>query len=240
MSLDQRKGRYASEIITHWDSNRVVVVGGMVYDKNGHEPTKTSRQLFETDSKYTRHYWRESSKLKHPRAFFCLVEKDGGALAIGGLSKGKTGNVVLNSVELFGEKNSNLSSMKTPRSGHRCARLPIGNLSILVTGGTEGFGQSALASGEFFDVERNIWTPVRSMNVARFGHAVVTVGERVFALGGDDRRNNNFDTIEEFNIKEGSWKIIPQKLKKPRSNFGYTLIPHSLFDGCRIEKPLIE
>ena len=130
--------------------------------------------------------------------------------------------------------------MKTPRSGHSCASLPVGNFSILVSGGTEGFGQAVLASAELFSLEQNTWTPVKNMNVVRFGHAVVAVGSRIFAIGGDDRNNNNFDTIEEFDVKEKSWKMIPQKLGKPRSNFGYTFVPHSLFDGCRIEKPLIE
>ena len=78
------------------------------------------------------------------------------------------------------------------------------------------------------------------MNVARFGQTVVTVGSRIFAIGGDDRNSNNFDTIEEFDINEKKWKIIPKKLKMSRSNFGHTLIPHSMFDGCQIEKPLTE
>jgi len=238
-SPDQKKGRYAAEIINL--SGRVHVVGGMVYDKKGHEPTKTSRRLFETDMKYTRHYWQQNNDMKEKRAFFCLVGTDRGVFAIGGLSKNKSGNVVLNSVELYGKKNSQtFSSMKTSRSGHSCTVLPVGNSSILVSGGTEGFGQAAVTSAELFSLEQNTWTPVQNMNVARFGHAIVAVGSRIFALGGDDRNNNNYDTIEEFDVKEKSWKLIPQKLKKPRSNFGYTFVPHSLFNGCRIEKPLIE
>merc|ERR1712228_359466 len=96
----------------------VHVVGGMVYDQGGHEPTRTSRKLYETDSKYTRHFWQETMDLKNKRAFFCLVERDGGgALAIGGLSKNESGNVVLSSVEFYGNEHSQtFSSMKTPRS----------------------------------------------------------------------------------------------------------------------------
>ena len=78
------------------------------------------------------------------------------------------------------------------------------------------------------------------MPLGMFGHAVLFLGERVFAIGGDDRNQNNMDTIEEYDVRRNTWNIIKQKPKKPRSNFGFTLVPHSIFDGCTIEKPLNE
>ena len=44
-----------------------------------------------------------------------------------------------------------------------------------------------MADSEIFNWNRNSWKNVAAMNIGRFGHAVVTVGEKVFAIGGDDR-----------------------------------------------------
>ena len=79
------------------------------------------------------------------------------------------------------------------------------------------------------------------MNEARFGHAVVAVGGKIFAIGGDDRNPSKIlDTIEEYDLDKDSWKIINTNLNKPRSNFGFTLVPHSIFPGCVVSAPLEE
>ena len=74
------------------------------------------------------------------------------------------------------------------------------------------------------------------MNERRFGHAVVHIGDKVFAVGGDKKDPSHIlDSIEEFNPTTNSWRLMPNRLKKPRANFGFALVPHSLFDGCKID-----
>ena len=73
------------------------------------------------------------------------------------------------------------------------------------------------------------------MKTCRFRHALVTVGGKIFAVGGDGKNPHNIlDTIEEYDVASNSWRIMRKKLNKPRANFGYTLVPHSIFDGCVI------
>jgi len=243
MSPDRRKGRYAAKAVVSDDY--AYVVGGMLYDNNGHAPTGSSRFLVETN--YENNYWSLGRKQKQSRAYFCLVKaEEDGAFLIGGLGKTKADNEVLKTMEFsilsmykwpsdLGPKYQNYyASMEKSRAGHSCSSLPIGNFSILVSGGTRGFGLPAEASTEIFSLEENSWRNVGSMKQARFGHAVVNVGQKVFAIGGEDRKSNYFDSIEEFDITNESWKIVSQKIQTPRSNFGYTLIPHSLVDGCTV------
>ena len=78
------------------------------------------------------------------------------------------------------------------------------------------------------------------MKLGRFSHSLVAIWERVFAIVEDDRNQNNMGTIEEYDVRRSTWNIIKQKLKKPRSNFEFTLVHQSIFDGCTIEKPLNE
>merc|ERR1711936_861372 len=195
--------------------------GGMVYDKKGHEPTSSVRGLH----RYDKEYWHDRNEnMKKKRAFFCTAKvKDNGILSIGGLGRNETGNTVEKSMEYKPIRwnglpdISKLSDMTTPRSGHSCTEVAGSNFTVLVSGGTMGFGQPAMASAEMFDWNSNSWKNVASMNDARFGHAVVAVGGKIFAIGGDDRNPR---------------KIIETKLKKPRSQFGITLVPHSIFNGC--------
>jgi len=249
---DRKKGRYASEAVNV--AGKTYLLGGMVYDGSGHDPSNSARSLYETDmiGYDYKDYWHNARKsMKRRRAFFCTAKvKEGGVLMIGGLGKNKTGNIVEKSAEfstlkyswgIGGLKDiSKVTDMNNPRSGHGCTAVPGGNYSVLVTGGTPGFGQTAMANAEMFYWNSNSWRTVASMKQARFGHAVVAVGDRVFAIGGDDRNQNNMDTIEEYDVKKNTWSIIKQKMKKPRSNFGFTLVPHSVVDGCVIEKPLTE
>jgi len=188
------------------------------------------------------------------RSFFCSVSiKEKGILSIGGLSKTANGNRLESSVEFKKierkgypedtslQTHSAFPDMEYPRSGHACAVLPGDDVKVLVSGGTKAFNGGASTDGEVYDWSKNAWNKAGDMNTARFGHALVTVGSKVFAVGGEYRTGHDImDTIEEYDVRSNSWKIIETKLKKPRSNFGFTLVPHSLFPGCSITDPLTE
>ena len=76
--------------------------------------------------------------------------------------------------------------------------------------------------------------------VGRFGFALVNVGGRVLAVGGDTREGsaNYLDTIEMFNTTTNTWSLSSRRLKYPRSNFAFSLLPHSLFPGCRVKSTI--
>jgi len=252
---DRKKGRYAAQSLHV--GGETLIVGGMVYDDSAHDPSGSVRELTTIFS----NYWMNRDDLSNNRAFFCTAKvKEAGFLSIGGLGNvgniGKIGtienkgNVVQKSVQLrlvgFGGRGglnriSKFTDMSTPRSGHSCTGVPGDEFSVLVSGGASGFGQTAMADVEIFNWNSNSWKKVASMKTGRFGHAIVAVGEKIFAIGGDDRNPNNIlDTIEEYDVNKNSWNIIKRKLKKPRANFGYTLVPHSIFDGCVVTRPLNE
>eukprot|EP00092_Neocalanus_flemingeri_P008993 GFUD01009677.1.p1 GENE.GFUD01009677.1~~GFUD01009677.1.p1 ORF type:complete len:515 (+),score=81.44 GFUD01009677.1:118-1662(+) len=245
------KGRYGAQSL-HVGRTGVVTVGGMVYDSQGHDPTASVRDLYDSGSGSSYNiWWNDRKDLEKKRAFFCLVKvKEGGFLATGGLGRDRTGNKVEQTAEYrqiglgrIGGLTSipKISDMIAPRSGHGCTGVPGDEFSVLVSGGTKGFGQTAMADAEIFSWNSNSWKNVASMKTGRFGHAVVAVGEKIFAIGGDDRNPNNIlDTIEMYDPKKNTWNIIETKLKKPRTNFGFTLVPHSIFDGCVLSRHLNE
>ena len=75
------------------------------------------------------------------------------------------------------------------------------------------------------------------MMVGRFGFALVNIGGRVLAVGGDTREGsaNYLASIEEFDPLTHTWRLSQQRLKHPRSNFAFSLVPHSVFPGCAVK-----
>ena len=56
-----------------------------------------------------------------------------------------------------------------------------------------------MASSEVFSVKDNTWRAVGDMVEARFGHAIVKIGDRVLAVGGSKLHPDIMtDTVEEF------------------------------------------
>jgi len=241
---EKKKGVYAAQSVNV--GNNEVLAGGMSFDKSGHTPLKSVKKL---GGGTTFTYWPKEQGMNNNRAFFCAVNiKDRGFLAIGGLSNDGNGNNVEKSVEYknvggsyFGDLNihaRNMADLNTPRSGHSCAALNGYDESVIVSGGTKGFGhgEAALKGVEILNATQNTWVEVEDMNMGRFGHALVVIGDKVVALGGDTKVPSNIlDTIEEYDISSNSWKVLEKRLKKPRANFGFTLVPHSIFDGCVIQ-----
>ena len=75
------------------------------------------------------------------------------------------------------------------------------------------------------------------MKKTRFGHAVVKIGDHVVAVGGSKLHPDIMtDTVEEWHQERGWTLRYNTKLSYPRANFGFTLVPHSMFDGCHLEE----
>ena len=91
-------------------------------------------------------------------------------------------------------------------------------------GGAHGGGQVSVTTWDDLNISHN-----------RFGHAIVKIGDRVVAVGGSKLHPDVMtNSVEEFEIDSG-WRLLEDvKMKTPRANFGFTLVPHSMFPGCKI------
>merc|ERR1719186_264048 len=115
---DEEKGRYAAEGMHV--GRRILIMGGMVYDGEGHTPSNKVRDQIIEDSDFD-----NLAGLSKSRAFFCAVKvKEGGFLEIGGLGTSQKGNVVLRGshyrkIGFYGigglDEISKVTDMSTPR-----------------------------------------------------------------------------------------------------------------------------
>jgi len=248
--------RYASSSVKVGD--KIMIVGGMVNTKPKH---KVVDMILVQDNDKWAHVKKTGSRpedamrLSKPRAFFCIVRgfnNSNSFFSIGGFSGAgieKTTELlsfsnfmssfgIQASINGYGIKNRSLNDMPEPRSGHGCTGLP-NSRQIIVSGGSQDEGSPALRSSILYtgDTTGGRWDQASPMKEARFGHALVTIGDRVFAIGGNQRKPDKVtNTIEEFNVDNNTWSYIPMKMKTPRTNFGYTLVPHSIFPGCSVNE----
>jgi len=247
LSKESNCGRYASSSLTI--SGTVVVAGGMIQCDNKHEVVGTIKTL-QTDfyGRREKNHWKANGEMKDKRSFFCTVDlKDSNVMAIGGYSENKTHKTILQTTEHFTVstnwtvwfgKNSwsskKLAHMIEARSGHSCTLLTSDRSLVLVSGGSKIVNGEAMTSSEIYNVDGNTWSATHNMVEPRFGHAVVKIGDKVLAIGGSRLRPDVMtDTIEIFD-KISGWSKFPAKLKHKRANFGYALVPHSFFPGCKL------
>ena len=71
------------------------------------------------------------------------------------------------------------------------------------------------------------WRTVGEMTTARWEFQLVTVNNRVVALGGTD--GDTLDTVEELDMREETWRRLDGvRMKTPRRGFGATVMERRL------------
>ena len=148
------------------------------------------------------------------------------------------------SVNMKRQKVQEVGSLRNPRAQHACAIIPDpssdeynNNKLILVTGGTV---DASTANDEIFDILTHSSRILdNSMNVPRYNHRMVTLGQKVFALGGQRQPNDDstLDVIEVFDPNSESWSIHTSSLlSKSTDDLAVTELPIaavSCNQGCQ-------
>ena len=133
----------------------------------------------------------------------------------------------------------NVGSLLYARTHHACAVIPSSSDNdfksrrILITGGST-------SSDEIFDVvTRSSKRLSNSMKVRRMNHRMVTLGKKVFALGGQRHLDDDttLDYVEVFNNQSESWSPhLPSLLSKTTNGLAVTELPLSAVScnkGCK-------
>ena len=74
--------------------------------------------------------------------------------------------------------------------------------SFYIVGGADSSG-STLSSVECYDPPTNTWAPKAPLSGGRYGHAVVGMGEELFAIGGYD--GSYLKTCERYSLQDNRW-----------------------------------
>jgi N-acetylneuraminic acid mutarotase len=92
---------------------------------------------------------------------------------------------------------------------------------------------------DIYDIAKNVWNLTGSTVNARGGTSLVTLGQIVFAIGGNSAPSptNLSATVEEYDTAMGTWSLVNATLITARMNFGVLSLPAALFShlpqGCK-------
>ena len=139
------KGRYAAQLVHRGgQSGDTLIIGGMVYDSEGHQATDSVRRINRISLGATADWTESHSKLSKVRAFACAVNTREGKIAVLG-GHTEIGGHLERSGEILG--GGRLPDMIHPRSGHGCVTVPGG---LLVAGGTKAHRDHATKETELY------------------------------------------------------------------------------------------
>ena len=81
---------------------------------------------------------------------------------------------------------------------------------IYVTGGGVDF--HIMSSVDCYDTDTNTWSQVANMNIARYGHSLVSLHGRLYAIGGDGDDGDNVDSVEVYDPDNNTWTLLQHRL----------------------------
>ena len=99
---------------------------------------------------------------------------------------------------------------------------------IYVTG---GYGNNQnMSSVDCYDPDTNTWSQMANMNIARYGHSLVSLHGRLYAIGGhyivDGVGGGGYrvDSVEVYDPDNNTWTLLQHKLDGRVYNTGAALI----------------
>lgn len=160
--------------------------------------------------------WSGTTPLNEARQNACAVRlADGQILVAGGIG---VDGVPLASVEIYQADGTfaSASPMFAPRTRHACVLLPSGQ--VLAIGG-DGVG-----TAELYDPIGNTWQTVDGMGQPRSGSmATLLRDRRVLIAGGSAPDGTPLDSVEVFNLQEGTLTPLDATLTTPRDGLSAVL-----------------
>lgn len=163
--------------------------------------------------------WQVLPPMLSPRAGAAAIRLDtGDTIVLGGGTDVHIprNNMALSSVEMLtadGTKWLQLTQMNTPRQWPAVGQLSSGN--VIVAGGLTGSGSELkpsryLRSAELYDVAANTWTPLPSMNRARYRAAGFVLTNGLFAVVGGETKQNGLarNDLELYDPTKNTWKLV--------------------------------
>ncbi|KAF7046819.1 hypothetical protein CFC21_055818 [Triticum aestivum] len=95
--------------------------------------------------------------------------------------------------------------MNTPR--YRFGSASVGEKAYVAGGGDSSYG-NVLSSAEMYDSETHTWTPLPSMNRARYGCSGAFMDGRFYVIGGNSSSRELLTSGEEYDLNRRSWRVI--------------------------------
>ncbi|CAK9050320.1 unnamed protein product [Durusdinium trenchii] len=180
---------------------------------NGQKPLKTVESFRPLEDAKDPGEWKEVPAMLARRTYATACELEGKIYVVGGSADGRT----LNTFEVLDPESNEWDQwftkppMGTKRTMHGAA---VAGGRLYVSGGFDGIRD--LASAEMYDPRSNSWSSsMDAMSVPRSYHVMVSTGDKVYAIGGqerqvkDEQKPRAHQSIEAFELYCERWLPMP-------------------------------
>lgn len=191
---------------------------------------KTGTPLFEGEGE-----WVDKGVLTDKMSDGQSITCNGKIYLIGGLTENNEVGVVRNHVLEYDPFYESVVSKANMSLGRFRFGAACHDNNIYIVGGfsskADGDAGTCLSSMQSFDTVTNLWSPKASMGTARGDLALVTIGDKLYAVGG---YGTNYDMTvagtltEEYNPATDSW-TTKASMKHPRGDLVGTALDGKLY-----------
>jgi hypothetical protein len=172
-----------------------------------------------------------TGSLGNARAYHTATLLASGEVLVTGGSNGRT----LAEAELYDPSKKAFTpttgNMLTPRSNHTAtllcdlASVPCNNQKVLVTGGSGGSNDTAIAEAELYDPTSGTFSATGTMGSPRAQHTATLLNDgRVLIAGGKDNNGLSLATAELYDPKTGEFTPTASPMATGISNQSATLL----------------
>ncbi len=107
----------------------------------------------------------------------------------------------------------------------------------MIIAGTLPFANQNQTRSDIYNIETNTWEVTGNTNLGRAGAQLISIGSRVFAMGGwGIPATLTTKTVEEYHYNNRSWTLLSNSMIQARRYVGALTVPALLFrdiaGGC--------
>ena len=181
----------------------VAAMGEYIYCVGGYDGNDKAVNLVERFN-VREEKWEGVGGLIVARGGCGLVGYNGYLYAVGGYD----GDKALKSVEMFDPAEGKwrmVAGMDCQREdlSHACV---VYNNNIVVMGGVDD-NETVLANGAMYSPDMDTWRPMQASLIReKRGLSLAVVGGDMFAVGGEDRNDENLEMVMKFDDSSQSWQ----------------------------------
>jgi len=212
----------------------VVVIGNTLYVIGGDDVSGPTRSVLAFDTGLRDQQvagkaaqWVTKAPLPEPRASLAVAVLDGKIYAVGGERDG----VPLASVTVYDPATDTWSALPPLPEGRTDLAAASANGKLYALGGTTIAGATpkrpGLATVSVYDPATKQWSAAPTMPTARSGLATVTVGNMIYALGGQ-QNGTSLKAAERFDPQTNAWSALAP-MRAARRNLAATSRENSIY-----------
>jgi N-acetylneuraminic acid mutarotase len=184
-----------ADMTTPHEYHAAVAVDGKIYVLGG-EPVA---QFEEYDPASNR--WRVLPQMPTPgRSFLGAAALGDKIYAMGGISRQVNACATVEAYDRIKGAWSTCADLRVPRNRLAAAAT---NGKIYALGGMDAGGNSSAV--EQYDPAQDRWLRKKDMPIACHGHSAVTMGDKIFVLGGEGEGFGKLATVYEYNPAKDLW-----------------------------------